>query len=123
LGIQPQLEIAQLDDATFRANPAESNRIWIDGRPMEEWLQGRVGSSRCCSVCGESECRTVEVRGTSFEVIPKHLILKAALIASAGLLEDTPGSDSAWLPVWRLARPVDSLAADFRFVSADHART
>lgn len=95
LGIQPQLEITEIDDASFRANPAESNRIWIAGKPMEEWLQGRVGSSRCCSVCGESECRTVEVGGTTFEAIPERLILKAALIASSELLDDSAGSKSA----------------------------
>jgi hypothetical protein len=56
---------------------------------MEEWLGARVGSSRCCSVCGDSECRTVEVAGTTFEAIPERLFLKAALIASAQLLDPT----------------------------------
>ena len=60
LGIEPTLETREIDEHAFKANPSESNRIWIAGRPMEEWLGGRVGSSRCCSVCGESECRTVE---------------------------------------------------------------
>lgn len=91
LGIQPRLEITEIDDASFRANPTESNRIWIAGKPMEEWLQGRVGSSRCCSVCGESECRTVEVGGLTFEAIPERLILRAALIASSDLLDVTEG--------------------------------
>ena len=95
LGIQPQLEITEIDEASFRTNPAESNRIWIAGKPMEEWLQGRVGSSRCCSVCGESECRTVEVGGTTFEAIPERLILKAALIASSELLDEMAGPNSA----------------------------
>jgi len=56
---------------------------------MEEWLGARVGSSRCCSVCGDSECRTVEVAGTTFEAIPEKLFLKAALIASAQLVNPT----------------------------------
>lgn len=86
LGIEPTLEIREIDEKSFKANPAESNRIWIAGRPMEEWLGARVGSSRCCSVCGTSECRTVEVEGTIFETIPEKLFLKAALIAASQLL-------------------------------------
>ena len=89
LGIEPTLEARELDEKSFKANPSESNRIWIAGRPMEEWLGARVGSSRCCSVCGESECRTVEVVGTTFEAIPEKLFLQAALPASAQLLEST----------------------------------
>jgi hypothetical protein len=78
LGIEPTLETREIDEESFKANPPESNRIWIAGRPMEEWLGARVGSSRCCSVCGESECRTVEVGGTAFEAIPEKLFIKAA---------------------------------------------
>ena len=87
LGIEPTLETREIDEEEFKANPSESNRIWIAGRPMEEWLGARVGSSRCCSVCGESECRTVEVGGATFEAIPEELFLKAALVASAQLLD------------------------------------
>jgi len=90
LGIEPALEIREIDERSFKANPSESNRIWIAGKPMEEWLGARVGSSRCCSVCGESECRTVEVGGTTFETIPEELFLKAALVASSQLLDLTP---------------------------------
>ena len=70
LGIEPALEIREIDKKTFEAKPAESNRIWIAGRPMEEWLGARVGSSPCCSVCGESQCRTVQVGSTTHEAIP-----------------------------------------------------
>ena len=94
LGIEPTLEIREIDERSFKANPSESNRIWIAGRPMEEWLGARVGSSRCCSVCGESECRTVEVKGTTFEAIPERLFLRAALIASSQLLDLTPEAPS-----------------------------
>jgi len=86
LGIEPSLEIREIDEGSFRDNPSESNRIWIAGRPMEEWLGATVGSSPCCSVCGTSECRTVKVDGTTFETIPEKLFLKAALIASSELL-------------------------------------
>src|SRR5512134_1755927 len=86
IGIEPTLEIREIDESSFKAKPSESNRIWIAGRPMEEWLGATVGSSPCCSVCGTSECRTVKVEGTTFETIPEKLFLKAALIASSELL-------------------------------------
>jgi len=86
LGIEPSLEIREIDQRSFKANPSESNRIWIAGKPMEEWLGASIGSSPCCSVCGTSECRTVEVEGTTFETIPENLFLKAALVASSQLL-------------------------------------
>jgi Domain of unknown function (DUF2703) len=89
LGIEATLEIREIDEKSFKANPSESNRIWIAGRPMEEWLGARVGSSRCCSVCGGLECRTVEVEGSAFETIPEKLFLKAALVASSELLDLT----------------------------------
>jgi hypothetical protein len=44
-------------------------------------------------VCGDSDCRTVEIRGTVFETIPERLILKAGLRAAAELL------DPATLPI------------------------
>src|SRR5512139_894923 len=86
LGIEPRLETRAIDEKSFKANPSESNRIWIAGRPMEEWLGASVGSSPCCSVCGTSECRTVEVEGTTFETIPEKLFLQAALVAASQLL-------------------------------------
>jgi hypothetical protein len=87
LGIEPQLEVADVDEATFAAGPLESNRIWIADRPMEDWLSGSIGSSRCCSVCGDSDCRTLEIQGTTFETIPERLIVKAGLLAAAELLD------------------------------------
>jgi hypothetical protein len=85
LDIEPTLEAREIDEETFKADPSASNRVWIAGKPIEEWLVGRVGSSRCCSVCGDSECRTVEVEGAVFEAIPEELFLKAALVAASQL--------------------------------------
>jgi len=87
LGLEPTLETREIDKESFKTNPSESNRVWIAGRPMEEWLGARIGSSRCCSVCGDAECRTVEVGGTVFEAVPEKLFLKAALVAAAHLLD------------------------------------
>ena len=89
LDMQPTLETREIDERTFRSHPSESNRVWIAGRPVEEWLGGKVGTSRCCSVCGESPCRTVKLGGTEFEAIPENLFLKAALVAASHLLEPT----------------------------------
>lgn len=82
LGIEPVLETREIDAATFLANPLESNRIWIAGKPMEEWVHATVSSSPCCSVCGDKECRTVDVAGASYEVVPVELLVKAGLIAA-----------------------------------------
>lgn len=92
LGLEPTLEIREIGEAAFKNDPSASNRIWIGNRPLEEWLGARTGSSQCCSVCGDSECRTVEVGEAVFEEIPEELILKAALIASAQAL--APAGDA-----------------------------
>ena len=89
LDLEPVLETKEIYEESFKADPSASNRIWIAGRPLEEWLGARVGSSRCCSVCGDSECRTVEVGGAVFEAVPEDLILKAALVAAAEMLSPT----------------------------------
>jgi hypothetical protein len=86
LGLEPALEIREVSEAAFKNNPSASNRIWIADRPLEEWLGASSGSSQCCSVCGDSECRTVELGGTVFEEIPEELILKAALVAAGAAL-------------------------------------
>lgn len=38
LGITPTLQVQAIDEAEFQAEPSESNRIWIAGRPMESQL-------------------------------------------------------------------------------------
>jgi hypothetical protein len=86
LNIEPRLELREIDERSFRNKPAESNRIWIAGRPLEEWLAAGVGSSSCCSVCGDAPCRTMEVEGAVFEDIPEAVILRAALIAASELI-------------------------------------
>lgn len=86
LGLEPALEIRAISEAAFKSDPSASNRIWIADRSLEEWLGASSGSSQCCSVCGESECRTVELGETVFEEIPEELILKAALAAAGEAL-------------------------------------
>jgi hypothetical protein len=89
LGIEPQLEVVDIEEGAFAVSPLESNRIWIADRPMEDLLSGSIGSSRCCSVCGDSECRTLEIQGATFETIPERLIVKAGLLAAADLLDES----------------------------------
>ena len=87
LGIEPTIEIREIDSATFATDPTQSNRIWIDDKPLEEWLSASVSSSPCCDFCGDSECRTIELDSEVFEAIPAELILKAGLIAAARKIE------------------------------------
>ena len=42
LGIGPQLQTRVLDQVSFDTAPAESNRIWIAGKPLEEWIGART---------------------------------------------------------------------------------
>lgn len=89
LGVEPKLEAVELDEAAFLARPSESNRIWIAGKPIEEWLDGQTGSSRCCNECGDNDCRTVEVGGRTYEVIPEDLLVRAGVIAATRMLDPT----------------------------------
>lgn len=84
-GISVSVECKEISEAAFLEQPSESNRIWISGKPLEYWLQGSTGSSRCCAACGDAECRTVEIDDKTYETIPTALILRAARLAAATL--------------------------------------
>jgi hypothetical protein len=70
-----------LDIQEVTRDPSQSNRIWIDGRPLEKWLGAKVGKSPCCGPCQGLECRTLEAGGASHETIPAELIIKGGLLA------------------------------------------
>ena len=89
LGVRPVLEMREIDPATFLQQPDQSNRIWVGGRPLEDWLGARSGSSPCCDACGDAECRTLEIDGTSHEVVPEALLVRAGLIAASQLFDPT----------------------------------
>lgn len=97
LGMKPVLETREIDPADFKGMPSESNRIWIAGRSIEDWLNASVGKSTCCTACGGADCRTLEIGDETFETIPEQLILKAALLAASQSLRFATGecSDSA----------------------------
>ncbi len=86
LGIRVALEKRELTEAEFKKDPLQSNKIWIKGRPLEDWIGGKTGRSQCCDVCGTAECRTIGVGDEVYEAIPADLIIRAGLIAAAELL-------------------------------------
>lgn len=91
MGIEVILEKETLSPSVFSRDPLESNRIWVGGIPLEEWLAATSGQSSCCSTCGDADCRTVTVEGETYEAIPTELIIRAGLLAGAGLLKQKPG--------------------------------
>ncbi|MCE6950849.1 DUF2703 domain-containing protein [Cereibacter sphaeroides] len=91
LGIAPGLQVKEIDEASFAADTLQSNQILIAGQPLDAWLGGRTGSSRCCDQCGDNECRTLELEDQAYEVIPEELILKAALKAASALATSSRG--------------------------------
>lgn len=89
LGVTPELQVKEIDQATFIQDTLQSNQILIAGQTIEHWLGGQAGSSRCCNECGDNDCRTVEVGGKSYEVIPEELLIRAGVIAAARMLDPT----------------------------------
>ncbi len=85
LGIAVVFKKEELTAAAFKADPAASNRIWLNGRLLEDWLGGRSDASACCDVCGDEECRTVVVDGEEYESVPAALIVKAGLAAASAV--------------------------------------
>jgi hypothetical protein len=85
LGIDVQLEKAELSVELFKKDTLQSNMIWINGRLLEDWLGGTYGRSQCCDVCGPNDCRTVSVGKEVFEVVPAELVIKAGLMAASQL--------------------------------------
>ena len=86
LRIEVVLEKSELPIAEFRKDSLQSNQIWLNNQPLENWIGGKVGQSPCCEVCGPSECRTIEVEEQTFETIPADLVTKAGLLAASKLV-------------------------------------
>jgi len=91
LGIEVVLEKKKISMSEFKKDPLQSNRIWINNRPLEDYIQGRVGQSACCDVCGPSECRTVKIGEQVYETIPSEMIIKAGLVAASQLVNERVG--------------------------------
>ena len=86
IGIGVHLTEGQLNSDEFDSAPLESNRILLQGRDLEQWVGGETGRSSCCDVCGQNECRTINLGGATYETIPSDLIVRAGLLAAAELL-------------------------------------
>ena len=86
LGIKVVLEKHELSSGAFQKDPSKSNRLLLNGLPLEEWLGLKVGQSPCCEVCGDKECRTLESGGQVYETIPAELIIQAGLRAASKLV-------------------------------------
>jgi DNA repair exonuclease SbcCD ATPase subunit len=82
-GIDVSLVKKAIDPERFRKNVLQSNKILIAGKTLEAWLGAGTGQSRCCEVCGDAECRTVEFADRTYETIPADLIVKAGLLAAS----------------------------------------
>ncbi|MEM2921107.1 MAG: DUF2703 domain-containing protein [Candidatus Bathyarchaeia archaeon] len=86
LGVEVILEKKELSVSEFKKDPLQSNRIWINNQPLEDYIIGSVGQSPCCDVCGPSECRTLEIEGQIYETIPSEIIIQAGLVAASQLI-------------------------------------
>lgn len=82
MGIDVILEKKELTLEEFKKDPAQSNKILFNGRLLEDLLGAETGQSKCCDVCGNNECRTVDIQDKSYETIPADMIVKAGLIAA-----------------------------------------
>ncbi|HEQ98221.1 MAG TPA: DUF2703 domain-containing protein [candidate division Zixibacteria bacterium] len=84
-GVKAELNPAEISVEDFTKNCSESNRIWINDKPIEEVLEATVGASKCSGVCtshkADATCRTLVLDGKSYESIPAELIVKAGLMA------------------------------------------
>lgn len=87
-GVKVNLEVKDMTSEEFAKNCAESNRIWLNDKPIEEILGATVGTSKCSGECAahkaDAQCRTMIVEGKTFEAVPTELIVKAGLM-SAGM--------------------------------------
>lgn len=79
LGIEVILEKKEITLDQFKKEPTSSNSILFNGQSLEAVLGAATGQSQCCEVCGDEECRTIEIDDQILEVIPVELIVKAGL--------------------------------------------
>jgi hypothetical protein len=96
LGITFSLETRALNGQEFHQDPSQSNRLWIDKKPLEKWVKGEAGASPCGGPCGEAECRTIIVGDKTFETIPAELIIKAALLSVEREVKRLTGKGPGW---------------------------
>lgn len=86
LGVRVELQKIELTLEEFKDNPVGSNSISMNGVLLEDLIGAETGQSRCCDVCGDEECRTVEAGGRSYETIPSEMIVRAGLVAASKII-------------------------------------
>ncbi|MCS7249619.1 MAG: DUF2703 domain-containing protein [candidate division WOR-3 bacterium] len=91
IGIEIILKKEEISLSEFEKDPLKSNEILINNIPIENYLSGKIGQSPCCSVCGPSQCRTLEINGKVYETITADIIIKAAFLAVSQLFERIKG--------------------------------
>jgi len=84
-GIEVIFKKIELTIEEFKKNPLSSNSILFNGQLLEDVIGAKAGQSQCCDVCGDEECRTVEVQDKSYEMIPADMIIEAGLKVARGL--------------------------------------
>lgn len=89
LGIDVKLEKEALTEEEFEKNPTESNMIFINGKPLEKWIDANTGQKECCDICGDEECRTIKIGEEEYEVVPSNLIINAGLRAASQVTNKT----------------------------------
>jgi len=90
VGVRVRLETERIEEAAFREAPLESNRIWVSGLSLEDWLGARAASSPCCDACAGADCRTVVVGPATYEAIPAALVIRAGFMATGEILRRHP---------------------------------
>lgn len=89
LGLNVKFNKEKLSVEKFKEAPLESNKIIINDKPLEYWINGKVGESECCDVCRPNDCRTITVNGDTYEEIPPELIIKAGFLAASNMIEES----------------------------------
>jgi len=77
LGMKVVLEKKALSEEEFEKDSMASNRVFINGEPIEDILNLKVGKSTCCKVCKGLECRTIIDMDKETNEIPEKHILAA----------------------------------------------
>ena len=92
LNMKVVVEEQPITQEEFAKDASQSNRIFVNGRSLVDWLGGTIGMSPCADCCPELgptvECRTLTVDKQTYEAIPATLIVRAGLLAAAANLVD-----------------------------------
>ncbi|MCD6490589.1 MAG: DUF2703 domain-containing protein [Thermodesulfobacterium sp.] len=77
LGMRVVFEKKDLSEENFGKDFISSNRVFIDGEPIEDILNLKVGKIAYCKVCKNLECRTIIDMDKETNEIPEKYILAA----------------------------------------------